>query len=108
MIYISGRLDVDNVKHYESQFTGAEEYLQEFARMYTEAQDDILNLYTVYSKIPNIDELDMADEVEMRLDMVRKCDRLYLLRGWEMSDLCKLEAIYAKYIHKRITYSKKY
>ena len=108
MIYISGRLDVDRVKHYEGQFMGAEEYLQEFSRMYTESKDNILNLYTVYNSIPHIDELDMADEVELRLDMVRKCDRLYLLQGWELSDLCRLEAIYAKYIHKRITYSKKY
>ena len=108
MIYISGRIDVENFKRYESQFTQAEEYLKDTSRLYTVGCDDMLNLFTVLKAIPQLDEFDTADEVEMRLDMVRKCDRLYLLQGWEKDDMCKLEAIYAKMIHKNITYSKKY
>ena len=49
MIYISGRIDVENFERYRSQFMGAEEYMKETSRMYSLAGgcDDVLNLYTV-------------------------------------------------------------
>lgn len=106
MIYISGRLNVDNIDHYRSQFLQAEEYLKKDVTLYQDRE--IRSLYNQLSEVPDLSELSMCEEVEMRLQNVRDCDRLYLLQGWEYDDMCRLECTYAKAKGKKIIYSKKY
>jgi hypothetical protein len=106
MIYLSGRLDVDNLNHYRSQFLQAEEYLKKDVTLYQDT--DVLSLYKQLSSIDDLSELSMSDEIDMRLQNVMICDKLYLLQGWELDDMCKFEYTYAKAKGKKIIYSRKY
>jgi len=109
MIYLSGRIDVTNFEHYRSQFEQAKEYLTKSVRLYQD--HNVVSLFDILDEIRKtkpLDEFTMGDEIDMRLDVVAKCDKIYLLTGWELDDMCKVESIYAKSKEKQVIYSKKY
>lgn len=116
MIYVSGRVDVDNFEHFNSQFESAEEYLKHGGNNNSaiyNSDDDVITLYDLL-RIKSVEygndvsAISMSEEVDMRLNHVRDCDILYLLIGWESDDMCRLEQTYAKAKGKRVIYSKKF
>ena len=117
MIYVSGRVDVDNFEHFRSQFEDAKEYLISGGNNGSAIYDGDKNVTTIFETLDimsttrydgYVDAISMSEEVDVRLDHVRGCDILYLLRGWESDDMCRLEQTYAKAKGKRVIYSKKF
>ena len=109
MIYVSGRIDQTRLDHYRSQFLQAKEYLENEVRIYEDK-----SVVTLWEDLDVVrDEVGlpffvMKDELEMRVARVLACEKLYLLIGWEMDDMCRLEHTYAKAYGKRIIYSRKF
>ena len=116
MIYVSGRIDVDNFEHFRSQFESAKEYLISGGNNDSAIYDGDKNVITIFEILNimsttyggDISAISMSEEVDTRLDHVRDCDILYLLLGWESDDMCRLEQTYAKAKGKRVIYSKKF
>ena len=109
MIYVSGRVDINNIDHYRSQFEQAKEYLMNDVRVY---EDSTVTTWIEWldGVMKHIDILDytMCRELEDRIEIVKHCNRLYLLKGWEQDDMCRLEHTVAKAYSIPITYSKKF
>lgn len=111
MTYISGRADVGNIEHYKSQFERAREYMNKTVFMYDKAGESVYTLLDLYEGVKVLKDLSdymQYEELEDRMKIVKKCDRLYLLKGWENDDMCRFEHIVAKAYGKPITYSKKF
>jgi len=116
MIYVSGRVDVNNFEHFRNQFEDAKEYLISGGNNDSAIYDGDKNVITIFETLNimstayggDVDAISMSEEVDMRLDHVRDCDILYLLIGWESDDMCRLEQTYAKAKGKRVIYSKKF
>lgn len=109
MVYVSGRIDVNDVERYRSQFMQAKQYLEK--EVYVYADKDIITWFDVLESVlkeKSADDFLMSEELEMRIDLARRCDRLYLLQGWQQEDMCKVEHTVAKSYNHGITYSKKF
>ena len=106
MIYVSGRVDIKNLDHYKAQFDSAKEYLIHGVWVYEDSA--VTTLTDVYAEREPLDELSMIEEVEMRILLVKSCDRLYLLQGWEVDEMCRMEHTIAKAYGIPVTYSKKF
>ena len=112
MIYVSGRVDVNNIDHYRSQFEQAKEYLAHAiygVPVYGDA--DIFILLQLYDNVlcdRNIEDYMLYEELENRVELVKKCSRVYFLKGWEQDDMCRVEHMFAKAYNIPITYSKKF
>lgn len=115
MIYVSGKIDVDNFEHFRNQFEDAKEYLISGCNG-SAIYDGDKNVITIFEILNimsttyggDVDVISMSEEVDVRLNHVRDCDILYLLIGWESDDMCRLEQTYAKAKGKRVIYSKKF
>ncbi len=109
MIYVSGRVDIKNLDHYKAQFQSAKEYLLHDVWVY---EDNIVTtlteIYEEYAKDAPLGELSTIEEIEARIAMAKNCTRLYLLQGWEVDDMCRMEHTIAKAYGVSITYSKKF
>lgn len=106
MIYVSGRVDIKKLDHYKAQFESAKEYLIHDVWIYED--NAVTTLTDVYTEHEPLDELSMIDEIEMRILLAKSCDRLYLLQGWEVDEMCRMEHTIAKAYGKPVTYSKKF
>ena len=110
MIYVSGRIDIYNFERYRSQFMSAREYLEHEVTLYQD--NDVVTLFEKFSEINTaihgLSNLSMSDEWDLRIGLVRNCDKLYLLQGWDVDDMCRAEWLYAKAKNKKIILSKKY
>lgn len=109
MIYVSGRLRADNLDHYRSQFQSAKDYLIHDVWVYEDSS--IYTLVQLYDDVlanKDLSDYLMQDELEDRVNMVKKCDCVYFLIGWEYDDMCRVEHTFAKAYRKRIVYSKKF
>lgn len=109
MIYVSGRVDVDNIDHYRSQFESAKDYLLHDVWVYEDQNVvTLIDLYNNVSRIKPIDDFMMSEELEHRVRLVKDCDKIYMLLGWEQDDMCRVEHTFAKAYNKKIIYSKKF
>ena len=104
MIYITGRLNVENLDHYKRQFDEAKEFLQNYETQYS--AQEIVSLFDVLKNTPDVEFLDPGDEADMRLDLVRKCDTIYVLKGYEGDETVQMEITYAYAKQKRVSFSK--
>lgn len=103
MIYISGRISEDK-EEYESdreQFMAADEYLHE-CRVY---ENNIINPILVRESVP---ELSYEQYMDIALVLLRECDTIYMLNGWQAGLESSAEHEYARATNKKIIYSKKY
>jgi hypothetical protein len=112
MIYVSGRVDVSNIEHYRSQYEQAKEYLRigMTGRSVYEDRDifTLIQLYDDVKRTKDLSDYSMGEELDARIEIVKKCSRLYLLMGWEVDDMCRVESIVAKANGIPVTYSKKF
>lgn len=109
MIYVSGRIYIPKMEHYRSQFAQAKHYLETGVDVYQDKK--VITWFEILEQIQkqkDLSDFTMSEEVDLRIQLVSKCDRLYLLQGWEPDDMCRLEHTYAKAKGKRVIYSQKY
>lgn len=84
MIYISGGITGD--PDYESHFGNAE-------RMLSNNGEDVVNPARILQDMPS--GLSWARYMDVALDLLRLCDSVYMLRGWEKSYGAQVEYYYA-------------
>lgn len=112
MIYVSGRVDINNIDHYRSQFEQAKEYLAHAIYGVPVYGDGEVTTWVEWldgvMKHIDLSNYMMNTELEDRIRLVKSCGRLYLLKGWEQDDMCRLEHTVAKAYNIPITYSKKF
>lgn len=103
MIYISGRISDDKADYVKdrTQFMLADEYLHE-CRVY---ENEIINPILVRESLPN---LTYEQYMDIALVLLRECDTIYMLNGWETGIESRVEHEYAVATNKNIKYSKKY
>ena len=109
MIYVSGRVDIDNIDHYRSQFESARDYLLHGVWVYEDQY--VFTLIDLYNNVMcdrQIEDYMMHEELEDRIGLIKKCDKVYMLLGWEQDDMCRVEHTFAKAYNKKIIYSKKF
>lgn len=97
MIYVSGRIDITKLEHYKAQFQSAKDYLIHDVWIYEDNMVTTLaEIYEEYAKAAPLSELSTIEEIEARIAMAKNCDRLYLLQGWEVDDMARMEHTIAK------------
>lgn len=58
--------------------------------------------------LPNTPQIKPAEYMDIDLAMIRACDEIYMLKGWEKSKGAKLEHAYAVYLELKISYQEKH
>lgn len=109
MIYVSGRIFLEELNRYEAQFWSAKEYLIHEVWAYEDnSVKTLFEMYKECEKVKPLSDLSTIEEVEMRIQMAKSCTRLYLVQGWEVDDLCRMEHTIAKAYGIPVTYSRKF
>lgn len=109
MIYVSGIVKANNIDHFRVQYQSAKDYLIRDVWVYEDQK--VFTLIDLYDKVladKPIDDYMMHEELEDRIELVKKCSCVYFLMGWEHDDMCRVEHVFAKAYGKRIVYSKKF
>lgn len=103
MIYISGKISDDMVEYSKDreQFMSADKYLHE-CRVY---ENNIINPIAVRESMP---DLSYEQYMDIALILLRGCDTIYMLNGWQSDLQSSTEHEYARATNKKIIYSKKY
>ena len=58
--------------------------------------------------LPNSTKISPAQYMDIDLAMIRACDEIYMLKGWEKSKGARLEHAYAVFLGLKITYQKRH
>ena len=80
------------------------EAFQEAGKKYTSMGYIVLNP----DDLPNADQIKPAEYMDIDLAMIRACDEIYMLKGWEKSKGAFLEHAYAVYLELKITYQERH
>lgn len=88
-IYISGAITL--AKHPEKDFDRAERYLRE---LFPAAE--IINPYALGKTIQRTARLSWTEYMSIDFLLMKMCDTVYFIRGWEKSEGCRQEWIYAE------------
>ena len=92
-IYISGKI------------TGVDDYLEKFGRAETVLKENgfiVVNPAKVMAELPN--DTPRGCYMDLSIDMLKYCDAIYMLRGWEYSEGPNEERDYAVKHNKYIVY----
>lgn len=88
-IYISGA--ITTAKHPQRDFERAERYLRE-----TFPDAEIINPFRVGAAISEGAMLTWSEYMSIDFDLLRLCDHIYFIRGWENSEGCRRERVFAE------------
>lgn len=94
-IYIAGK--VTGTSDYIERFAKAEEWLLEH-----DTECTVANPVKVNAGLP--ENTPYKDYIHIGLEMLRACDTIYMLKGWENSSGAVLEHQYAKTLGYQIIY----
>lgn len=103
MIYISGPTDIERLPNLEVRFADAQQYLEHVVKFYED--HNVINSFTEFS---GKEFSSLKEEVIIRLNTVNKCDKIYMLMGWEKDRMSRVEHEFASASGMRIIYSKKF
>ena len=109
MIYISGivELDEDDKRNCGAAFADAEHYLKHDVQVYEDTE--IINSHARIKELRDAGKItDMRSEMLVRINMLSQCDKIYMLKGWETSQVSRAEYEYARAVGMRYVYSKKF
>ena len=102
MIYTGGRVMRVFIS---GEITGTDDYMERFAaaeEKLTEWGYDVINPARVLAQVPF--ELPWDKCMDITLTLLRECDLIYMLKGWEQSTGAWLEHSYAEKQKLGITY----
>ena len=89
-IYISGA--VTDVEHYAEHFADAEQRLKRCST--SDFKVNVLNPIHILSELPD-SETTWSEYMDVSMALLKTCDAIYLLDGWENSRGANREAGYA-------------
>lgn len=92
-IYLSGKI-AGNTK-YKEQFEEAEKFL--------EGKYTVINVAKVLETLPT---LDLIKYVQLDFELIKLCDAIFMIDGWQKSKYATAELSYAKSIGKKVLYQK--
>lgn len=90
-VYLSGKISGN--PRYKEQFAEAEEFLKD---KYT-----VINVAKVVEALPS---LELIKYVQLDFELIKLCDVIFMIDGWQKSKHAAAELTYAKSIGKKVLY----
>lgn len=97
-VYISGSISKD--KDYLEKFLKKEEELRNIGF-------DVVNPARIMKNFP-VETTTYAEYITMSIQLLSKCETIYLMKGWQGSYGARIEYLYAKAEDKNIIYESEY